>query len=382
MPGRYVRIVLKLVALWMVCFLAVEVYFTAVVKLQSNDGGPTVPQSAIARHLNNTDVRAASGGIKGPQSLAHRENSLHKVSELSRRERSVERVKNKSKHSDDNSSSLKDSKTKSRRQTELNDIFISVKTSRWYHERLDLILETWYIMAREEAYFFTDEDNDIYRHKTRGHLINTNCSASYDRYALCCKMSVEFDTFIASKKRWFCHVDDDTYVNVPALVTLLQQYNDTTDWYLGKPSLSYPLKMRDRDGQGQQIAFWFATGGAGFCLSRSIALKMVPFASGGRLVTTCRKIRLPDDCTIGYFVYHSLNKRLTVVEKFHSHLEGLWRLTPVNIANQVTFSYGRLGTRRNVVQIPGFNDSYDPSRFRSVHCHLYPYLKSCVGMTQ
>ena len=53
--------------------------------------------------------------------------------------------------------------------------------------------------------------------------------------------------------RWFCHVDDDTYVNVPALVTLLQQYNDTGDWYLGKPSLSYPLKTRDLDGDGVSL---------------------------------------------------------------------------------------------------------------------------------
>lgn len=28
----------------------------------------------------------------------------------------------------------------------------------------------------------------------------------------------------------------------------------------------------------QKIAFWFATGGAGFCISRSLALKMVPYA--------------------------------------------------------------------------------------------------------
>ncbi|KAK2188892.1 hypothetical protein NP493_120g01019 [Ridgeia piscesae] len=365
MPGRCVRVVLKLVALWMVCFLAVELYFTAFVKLQSNDGGPAVPQSEMVRHIviNNSDVRAASRSIKAPESLASRTTvNLHKVSDLSRRERSITSVKSGSESKQPNNRNSSTKPSKSRRQTELNDIFISVKTSKWYHDRLDLILETWYIMARDQVYFFTDEDNDIYRHRTRGHLINTNCSSTYDRYALCCKMSIEYDTFIASKKRWFCHVDDDTYVNVPALVTLLQLYNDTGDWYLGKPSLSYPLKTRDLDGAGQQIAFWFATGGAGFCLSRGIALKMVPFASGGRLVTACRKIRLPDDCTIGYFVYISLNKQLTVVNQFHSHLEGLWRINLGNIANQVTFSYGQLGTRRNVVQIPGYNDSYDPSR--------------------
>ena len=45
--------------------------------------------------------------------------------------------------------------------------------------------------------------------------------------------------------RWFCHVDDDTYVNIPALVNLLQQYNHTEDWYLGKPSLAHPIELTE-----------------------------------------------------------------------------------------------------------------------------------------
>ncbi|MPC23374.1 Fringe glycosyltransferase [Portunus trituberculatus] len=34
----------------------------------------------------------------------------------------------------------------------------------------------------------------------RGHLINTNCSASHNRRALCCKMAAEFDAFLQSDK--------------------------------------------------------------------------------------------------------------------------------------------------------------------------------------
>lgn len=34
-----------------------------------------------------------------------------------------------------------------------------------------------------------------------GHMINTNCSSSHNRKALCCKMSVEFDTFIDTDKK-------------------------------------------------------------------------------------------------------------------------------------------------------------------------------------
>lgn len=56
--------------------------------------------------------------------------------------------------------------------------------------------------------------------------------------------------FILSGKRWFCHMDDDTYVNVPQLVALLRKYNHTADWYLGRPSLSHPMEWNDRNNPG------------------------------------------------------------------------------------------------------------------------------------
>ncbi|KFM56565.1 Fringe glycosyltransferase, partial [Stegodyphus mimosarum] len=112
-------------------------------------------------------------------------------------------------------------------------------------------------------------------------------------------MSVEFDTFLDSAKKWFCHFDDDNYVNVPRLLKLLQAYNPQEDWYLGKPSIRSPLEIVSRDDKQKNISFWFATGGAGFCLSRALALKMLPVASGGKFISIGEKIRLPDDVTMG-----------------------------------------------------------------------------------
>ena len=40
--------------------------------------------------------------------------------------------------------------------------------------------------------------------------------------------------------RWWCHVDDDTYVNVPKLLKVLSKYNYKDSVILGKPSLNYP----------------------------------------------------------------------------------------------------------------------------------------------
>lgn len=43
--------------------------------------------------------------------------------------------------------------------------------------------------------------------------------------------------------RWFCHFDDDNYVNVPRLLKLLDNYNPREDWYLGRPSIPAPLEI-------------------------------------------------------------------------------------------------------------------------------------------
>jgi len=262
--------------------------------------------------------------------------------------------------------------------TTLDDVFISVKTTKNFHaSRLDVIIKTWFTLAREQTWFFTDSEDEEYKEKTHNHLINTGCSASHNRMALCCKMAVEFDTYLESNKRWFCHFDDDNYVNVPQLVRTLQNFHWTDDWYLGKPSIKAPLEILDRDHLPQKISFWFATGGAGFCLSRSLALKMKPLASGGKFISIGDKIRLPDDVTMGYVVEHLLSKQLTVVEEFHSHLEPMKFLKQSQLADQISFSYSHYGPEMNVLNLDGFNNQIDPYRFLSLHCLLFPNFSFC-----
>lgn len=129
-------------------------------------------------------------------------------------------------------------------------------------------------------------------------------------------------TALPTHPRWFCHVDDDNYVNVRALLRLLGSYPHTQDIYLGKPSLDRPIQATERVSENKVVSvpptprqpapprgeeaggaprpgtrglgvsprapapgspqrpvhFWFATGGAGFCISRGLALKMSPWA--------------------------------------------------------------------------------------------------------
>ena len=54
---------------------------------------------------------------------------------------------------------------------------------------------------------------------------------------------------------WFCHFDDDQYVNVAALESKLRQFDERKDWYLGKPSIGKPLDILDRDDPYTQVNF-------------------------------------------------------------------------------------------------------------------------------
>lgn len=261
-----------------------------------------------------------------------------------------------------------------------SDIFIAVKTTKKFHRsRLDLLLDTWISRNMQQTYIFTDGEDEDLKKKIGSHAINTNCSAAHSRQALSCKMAVEYDKYIESGKKWFCHVDDDNYVNVKTLVKLLSNYPHTQDMYIGKPSLDRPIEATERLGDKMRpVNFWFATGGAGFCISRGLALKMSPWASGGHFMNTAEKIRLPDDCTIGYIIDSVLGAPLTRSSLFHSHLENLQQVSKSEVHKQITLSYGMFENKRNIISMKGaFSVEEDPSRFKSVHCLLYPDTPWC-----
>ncbi|GCC18928.1 beta-1,3-N-acetylglucosaminyltransferase lunatic fringe-like [Chiloscyllium punctatum] len=266
-------------------------------------------------------------------------------------------------------------------QVELRDIFIAIKTTRRFHKsRLELLLETWISRVWEQTYIFTDDEDEELTIRTGHRVINTNCSSAHSRQALSCKMAAEYDVFIASRLKWFCHVDDDNYVNVRALLNLLSSFPPTQDVYVGKPSLDRPIEASEKlpNNKTKSVFFWFATGGAGFCINRGLALKMAPWASNGNFMNTAERIRLPDDCTIGYIIEAILGVNLIRSPLFHSHLENLQLVSKSHIQSQVTLSYGTFENKQNIIEMKGaFSVAEDPSRFKSIHCLLYPDTPWC-----
>jgi hypothetical protein len=47
--------------------------------------------------------------------------------------------------------------------------------------------------------------------------------------------------FLRKQQSWFCHLDDDNYLNVKRLYEVLKDYNPNEDWYLGRISTSNPV---------------------------------------------------------------------------------------------------------------------------------------------
>nr|XP_034372587.1 beta-1,3-N-acetylglucosaminyltransferase manic fringe isoform X2 [Arvicanthis niloticus] len=224
-------------------------------------------------------------------------------------------------------------------ELQLGDIFIAVKTTWAFHRsRLDLLLDTWVSRTRQQTFIFTDSPDERLQERLGSHLVVTNCSAEHSHPALSCKMAAEFDAFLVSGLRWFCHVDDDNYVNPRALLQLLKTFPQDRDVYVGKPSLNRPIHASELHSKNRTrlVRFWFATGGAGFCINRQLALKMVPWASGSHFVDTSALIRLPDDCTVGYIIECKLGARLQPSPLFHSHLETLQLLGAAQLLEQIS----------------------------------------------
>nr|KAF6374557.1 MFNG O-fucosylpeptide 3-beta-N-acetylglucosaminyltransferase [Pipistrellus kuhlii] len=235
-------------------------------------------------------------------------------------------------------------------------------------------------MQCRQTFVFTDSQDAGLQERLGPHLVVTNCSAEHSHPALSCKMAAELDAFLASGLRWFCHVDDDNYVNARALLKLLKAFPQTLDVYVGRPSLNRPIHASEPQPHNRTrlVQFWFATGGAGFCINRKLALKMAPWASGPHFVDTSALIRLPDDCTVGYIIECKLGARLQPSPLFHSHLEMLQLLRAAQLPEQVTLSYGVFEGKLNVIRLQGpFSPEEDPSRFRSLHCLLYPDTPWC-----
>lgn len=93
-----------------------------------------------------------------------------------------------------------------------------------------------------------------------------------------------------------------------------------------------------------KVRFWFATGGAGFCISRALALRMSPVAGGGKLISIGDRIRFPDDVTVGFIIGEKLNLLSRLTSLIYEYIYRTFARGAVNGSRSISFPSGTHGT--------------------------------------
>jgi hypothetical protein len=116
-------------------------------------------------------------------------------------------------------------------------------------------------------------------------------------------------------KKWVFFHDDDTYVFVSNLLRVLGKYNHNRDYYVGL----YWTPRVDMEWREVQIAY--ASGGAGYALSRALLARLAP------IMPTCHAnyTKWAGDVRVGKCI-HDLKVRITPAVGFHheGHDKYVW----------------------------------------------------------
>lgn len=278
------------------------------------------------------------------------------------------------------SSKKESSRIADQSKTSIRILYVVRTNFHFYPRRLIYLLQTWISLIFNDVFFVTDISLP---HIPDNQTIITKQTCGSDAHAmgiLCCKTAHDFLLFrkYVSDYHWFCHFDDDQYVNVEKLEEYLSTFDSSEPYYIGRTSWSDSLK---RSKEPFPNPFWFATLGAGVCLSKATVYRLQPFVhNASQFVDGCIRENYHDDIYLGFLLSGYLNINLTKTDRFHSHLEEDFysdrKIFLQTFTNQITFGF------RSPNRYPYFLPllypvNQDPYRIRTLHCLLYPTIKEC-----
>lgn len=133
--------------------------------------------------------------------------------------------------------------------------------------------------------------------------------------------------------------------------------------------------------QPNRVGFHYATGGAGYCISKTLAMSMKYHALGSNILHSASSLQLPDDRLVGYVITHMIGVPLINVKNMHSHSEHLWEISTPDLLDQVTLSYNipaQFGVSNDTVSnaedfiffksnVPGKVASHVTQTFNTIH---------------
>ncbi|CAF1020169.1 unnamed protein product [Rotaria sordida] len=260
-------------------------------------------------------------------------------------------------------------------------LYVIRTSSYFYQKRLIYLLQTWISLVNQDVFFVTDI---LLPNISQNHMILTKQICGPDAHSmniLCCKTAHDFIIFhrYISEYDWFCHFDDDQYVNVNNLKKYLSTLDFNQPYYIGRASWSNTIK---RSKEPYPYSFWFATLGAGICLSKRTIYLLKPYTqSVSQFIDGCINENYHDDIYLGFLLNGYLNITLTKNNHFHSHLEKFFyhnkQIFLRTFTNEITFGFNI--PDRYPYYLPQLDKSYlDPYRIRTLHCLLYiTQIKEC-----
>ncbi|CAJ1411350.1 unnamed protein product [Effrenium voratum] len=194
-------------------------------------------------------------------------------------------------------------------QLKAEQVVIAVKTVEKFHSvRLPLLREFWTDDSEVEVLFLSNTGGDpkvVDLSKEFGDMVDPSKESTKHGSGHCTKMQaiLRYLHKYRPNKRWYVVTDDDTLVNVPRLLRVLDSHDDTQAVYLGE---RYGWShMQDREGTN------YITTGAGMALSARALAELLGCGS-----CSCRSPDAPDDMSMGSW-FRALHVQPTHEEGFH-----------------------------------------------------------------
>ncbi|XP_065906605.1 beta-1,3-N-acetylglucosaminyltransferase manic fringe-like isoform X1 [Dysidea avara] len=286
------------------------------------------------------------------------------------------------------------------------NIFYSVKTTsqlQYYRKRIMVSMLTWFqavdknkLSIVTDSYTSSENDDNAKFIKEEGYrLLISDCPASHEMIDLCCKTTAEYRAYYSDlekheneteKYQWFCHFDDDMFVNVPALSNLLSKYDPRDPLYIGRwDDVSWHGPMSEVHYVGlnakeqenikrlnqtiKMKKYWYGNG-CGYCVSHALMMEARDYFTGN--LSFCNFTWTPDDVSVAVIFTALLGHKLTNVDEMHSQREDLSKATLEETKSYMTISSNKLVNLNS----PFSDDEY---KFMALHCLLYPNVSWCKG---
>ncbi|CAF4781886.1 unnamed protein product [Rotaria sp. Silwood1] len=276
---------------------------------------------------------------------------------------------------------IKNSDIINQKSNSIRILYVIRTSSHFYQKRLIYLLQTWISLVNDDTFFVTDI---FLPNISKKHMISTKKTCGPDTHSmniLCCKTAHDFIIFhrYLLEYEWFCHFDDDQYVNVNNLKKYLSTLNPNQPYYIGRASWSDTVK---RSKEPYPYSFWFATLGAGVCLSKRTIILLESYTkSVSEFIDGCINENYHDDIYLGFILNAYLNITLTKNNHFHSHLEKFFYQNKQTFlhtfTNEITFGF-RTPDRYPYYLPQLYKTHLDPYRIRTLHCLLYiTQFKEC-----